>query len=60
MTAVRVPVFIGHSMAVVAESEDSLPLPVAKKLLEGTSGIEFLDRSREGVLITPLETVGSD
>jgi hypothetical protein len=47
-------------MAVVAEFEDSLPLPGAKKLLEGTSGIEFLDRSREGVLITPLETVGSD
>jgi aspartate-semialdehyde dehydrogenase len=61
VTAVRVPVFIGHSMAVVAEFDDVLPVSVAQKLLSHASGIQMMERPKtEGGIVSPLETVGND
>jgi len=43
-TAVRVPVFFGHSMAVHLETEQKISAADAKALLEKTSGVHVIDQ----------------
>src|SRR3546814_20013834 len=51
---VRVPVFTGHSLAVNAEFERSLPAARALELLEPAPGVEVVD------VPTPLLAAGKD
>jgi aspartate-semialdehyde dehydrogenase len=53
-TCVRVPVFTGHSLALVAEFADPLTPDEATKLLTGAPGVELSD------MPTPLASAGID
>ena len=53
-TCVRVPVFTGHSLSIVAEFERPLPPERAVELLDGAAGVEVSE------LPTPLRSAGSD
>src|SRR5664280_239693 len=53
-TCVRVPVFTGHSLSIVAEFERSLPPERAVELLGGAAGVAVSE------LPTPLRSAGSD
>ncbi len=53
-TCVRVPVFTGHSLAVVAEFARPISPDQATKLLDGASGVELSD------LPTPRRAAGTD
>ena len=53
-TCVRVPVFTGHSAAIVAEFDRDLPPGEATELLRGAPGVELSD------LPTPLAAAGRD
>ncbi len=47
-TAVRVPVFYGHSEAVHIETRDKITAAEAKKLLAAFEGIELIDEHEDG------------
>jgi aspartate-semialdehyde dehydrogenase len=47
-TAVRVPVFFGHSEAVHIETRDKITADRARELLAGAPGVEVLDEHRDG------------
>ena len=47
-TAVRIPVFYGHSEAVHIETRDKLTAAEARKLLEQAPGIEVMDEHGDG------------
>jgi aspartate-semialdehyde dehydrogenase len=47
-TAVRVPVFYGHSEAVHIETRDKITAAEAKKLLAAFDGIELIDEHEDG------------
>ncbi len=51
---VRVPVFTGHSLAINAEFERSLPVARARELLSTAPGVELSD------IPTPLQAAGKD
>ncbi len=51
---VRVPVFTGHSLAINAEFERSLPVARARELLASAPGVELSD------IPTPLQAAGQD
>ena len=53
-TCVRVPVFTGHSLAIVAEFAEPLGPDEAVKLLDGAPGVELVD------MPTPLAAAGTD
>jgi aspartate-semialdehyde dehydrogenase len=53
-TCVRVPVFTGHSLAIVAEFARPLSADAATALLDGAPGVELCD------LPTPLRAAGGD
>ena len=53
-TCVRVPVFTGHSLAIVAEFAEPLTPDRAKKLLSGAPGVALSE------MPTPLGSAGSD
>jgi aspartate-semialdehyde dehydrogenase len=53
-TCVRVPVFTGHSLAIVAEFDRSITPDEAIKLLDGAPGVELSD------LPTPRQAAGID
>ena len=53
-TCVRVPVFTGHSLAIVAEFAESITPDEATKLLDGAPGVELSD------LPTPRRAAGID
>lgn len=57
-TCVRVPVFVGHSEAVVIELERPLSADDARDLLAESPGIIVVDRREPGGYITPIECVG--
>jgi aspartate-semialdehyde dehydrogenase len=57
-TCVRVPVFVGHSEAVVIELERPLSADDARDLLTESPGIIVVDRREPGGYITPIECVG--
>lgn len=55
-TAVRVPVFRGHSLAFWLETREPLPPATARRLLERSPGVELWD---DGRYPTPIEVGGS-
>lgn len=58
VTAVRVPVFIGHSFSVFAEFETPLSEKAARHLLSDAPGLNAFARQGKGM--TPLEVIGED
>lgn len=59
VTCVRVPVFVGHSLAVNLEFEKPLSPEEAREILREAPGISVLDKPGEtGGWITPTECVG--
>jgi aspartate-semialdehyde dehydrogenase len=57
-TAVRVPVFVGHSEAVNLEFEKPISADEAREILREAPGILVLDKREDGGYATPVETVG--
>ncbi|HSO48450.1 MAG TPA: aspartate-semialdehyde dehydrogenase [Rhizobiaceae bacterium] len=59
-TAVRVPVFIGHSEAVNIEFEDPITADEAREILREAPGCLVIDKRENGGYVTPLECAGED
>ena len=59
-TCVRVPVFIGHSLAVVAEFEDAVDLQRARDALRDAPGVVLHDHREDGGYVTPVDCAGED
>ena len=57
-TAVRVPVFVGHSEAVNIEFENEITADEARDILREAPGIMVVDKREDGGYITPIECVG--
>ena len=57
-TAVRVPVFVGHSEAVNIEFENPISADEARDILRDAPGISVLDKREAGGYATPVESVG--
>ena len=61
VTAVRVPVFIGHAATVHIETETKISAAKVRELLQQTAGIVLLNDQPEGNWPTPVtEAAGSD
>jgi aspartate-semialdehyde dehydrogenase len=60
-TAVRVPVFYGHSEAVHIETKEKIDVATARKLLDAMSGVTVLDELQDGGYPTAVtEAAGED
>ena len=60
-TAVRVPVFYGHAMAIHLETKKKITAKEATKILKGGEGIKVLDQHKPGGYPTPVtEASGKD
>ncbi len=59
-TAVRVPVFYGHSEAVHIETKEKIEVKTARKLLEEMPGVIVLDSHEDGGYPTATEAAGKD
>jgi aspartate-semialdehyde dehydrogenase len=59
-TAVRVPVFIGHSEAVNIEFERPITADEARDILREAPGCIVIDKHEDGGYITPYESAGED
>ena len=59
-TCVRVPVVVGHGVAVHAEFEKPITPEQARDLLEAAHGVQVLDDTPNGVYPTPLIAAGED
>lgn len=57
-TAVRVPVFVGHSEAVNIEFENPISADEARDILREAPGISVIDKREPGGYATPVESVG--
>lgn len=60
VTCVRVPVFIGHSVAATVEFESPISADQARKVLKSAPGIIVTDTTEESDYITPIECAGED
>ena len=59
-TAVRVPVFIGHSESVNIEFENEISADQARDILREAPGCLVIDKHENGGYITPYESAGED
>ena len=59
-TAVRVPVFIGHSEAVNIEFENPISADEAREILREAPGCLVVDKREPGGYTTPFECAGED
>ncbi|MBD0414047.1 aspartate-semialdehyde dehydrogenase [Oryzicola mucosus] len=59
-TAVRVPVFIGHSEAVNIEFEKPITADEARDILREAPGCLVIDKHEDGGYATPLDSAGED
>ena len=59
-TAVRVPVFIGHSEAVNVEFENPITADEARDILREAPGCLVIDKHEDGGYATPLDSAGED
>ncbi len=59
-TAVRVPVFYGHSEAVHIETHKKITADEARALLEKAPGVQVMDRREPGGYPTAIEATGQD
>jgi len=57
-TCVRVPVFVGHSIAANVEFEEPVTPGAARKLLRESPGLMVVDKRDEEGFVTPVESVG--
>jgi aspartate-semialdehyde dehydrogenase len=57
-TAVRVPVFVGHSEAVNIEFEKPITAEEAQEILREAPGCLVIDKREPGGYVTPVECVG--
>ncbi len=60
VTCVRVPVFIGHSVAASIEFESPITREQAQKALKAAPGIIVTDITEESDYVTPIECAGED
>lgn len=59
-TAVRVPVFIGHSESVNIEFEKPITAQRARAILREAPGCLVVDKHEDGGYVTPVECAGED
>lgn len=59
-TAVRVPVFYGHSEAVHIETHKKITVEEARALLEKAPGVQVVDKREPGGYPTAVEAAGQD
>jgi aspartate-semialdehyde dehydrogenase len=59
-TAVRVPVFCGHSESVNVETEKKLTAAEARALLRGAPGIFLTDMPEDNIYPMAIDAVGKD
>ena len=59
-TAVRVPVFVGHSESVSVEFENKVDATEARELLKITEGVEVVDDIDNFIYPTPKDTAGKN
>ena len=59
-TCVRVPVFVGHSVAVNIEFSKPLSASDARAILLKTKGIQVIDNPDDNGFMTPIECAGED
>ena len=59
-TCVRVPVFIGHALAMHVECSEKIDAKTARKLWREQEGITVIDVQSELEMITPSEIAGED
>ncbi len=59
-TAVRVPVFYGHSESVNIETEKKITAKEARAILSQAPGIQVLDNPSEKIYPMPLDAAGND
>ena len=59
-TAVRVPVFYGHSESVNIETVSPLTATAARELLAAAPGIELVDNPAEGLYPMAIDAAGHD
>jgi aspartate-semialdehyde dehydrogenase len=57
-TCVRVPVFVGHALAVNVEFEHEIDLDDARAALQEFEGVLLIDDLENGEYVTPVECVG--
>lgn len=59
-TAVRVPVFVGHSESVNIQFENDISVEKVRHLLSAMPGVCVMDDPKEGIYPTPRELAGRD
>ena len=59
-TCVRVPVFVGHSLAVNIEFENPISADEAREILREAPGCLVVDKHEDGGYVTPYECAGED
>ncbi len=59
-TAVRVPVFIGHSEAINLEFEKPITADEAREALRKAKGVTVIDHRADEGYVTPVEVAGDD
>ncbi len=59
-TCVRVPVFIGHGLAIHAEFEEPIDEDAAREALRAGPGISVIDHRADEGYATPVECAGDD
>ena len=59
-TCVRVPVFIGHSLAVNVEFANPISAAEARAALKKAPGIMVIDRQNDEGYVTPVDVAGED
>jgi len=59
-TAVRVPVFVSHSLSVNVEFEDEMSADTARSVLREAPGCLVVDKREDGGYVTPYEAAGED
>lgn len=59
-TAVRVPVFYGHSEAVHIETSEKITAEAAKRLLQSSPGIIVMDEPENGGYPTPVTVINNE
>lgn len=60
ITCVRVPVFVGHSMAVNIQFEDEIDIDELIEILEEADGITVISHDNEQQFTSPVEVVGEE
>jgi aspartate-semialdehyde dehydrogenase len=59
-TCVRVPVFIGHSVAANIEFERPITAQRARAILREAPGVLVVDKREDGGYVTPIDAAGED